>query len=96
MASEMMEALIALCQEKHIDELYLLDRLEQSLAMQRGGSVADVWVVADQPVKPETLIPPSTEFRRTTSGTLPSRAADNLYWLGRYVERAEATLRVAE
>ena len=27
-----MEALIALAQEKHIDELYLLDRLEQSLA----------------------------------------------------------------
>ena len=38
MASEMMEALIALCQEKHIDELYLLDRLEQSLAK----SYADV------------------------------------------------------
>ncbi len=32
MASEMMEALIALAQEKHIDELYLLDRLETSLA----------------------------------------------------------------
>ncbi|MDY3292614.1 MAG: transcription termination factor NusA [Parolsenella sp.] len=32
MASEMMEALMMLCQEKHIDELYLLDRLEQSLA----------------------------------------------------------------
>jgi N utilization substance protein A len=32
MASQMMEALMQLCQEKHIDELYLLDRLEQSLA----------------------------------------------------------------
>ena len=32
MASEMMEALMALCQEKHIDELYLIDQLEQSLA----------------------------------------------------------------
>ena len=32
MASEMMDALMALCQEKHIDELYLLDRLEKSLA----------------------------------------------------------------
>ncbi len=38
MASEMMEALMTLCQEKHIDELYLLDRLEQSLAK----SYADV------------------------------------------------------
>ena len=32
MASEMIEALTQLCQEKHIDELVLLDRLEQSLA----------------------------------------------------------------
>ena len=32
MASEIMEALITLAQEKHIDELYVLDRLEQSLA----------------------------------------------------------------
>ncbi|MDO4796662.1 MAG: transcription termination factor NusA [Coriobacteriales bacterium] len=38
MASEMMEALMVLCQERHIDELYLLDRLEQSLAK----SYADV------------------------------------------------------
>ena len=28
------------------------------------------------------------------SGLLPSRAADNLFWVGRYVERAEATLRL--
>ncbi len=32
MASEMMDALMALCAEKHIDQLYLIDRLEQSLA----------------------------------------------------------------
>ena len=32
MASDMMDALMALCQEKHIDQLYLIDRLEQSLA----------------------------------------------------------------
>ena len=32
MASEMMEALQALCQEKHIDQMDLLDRLEESLA----------------------------------------------------------------
>ena len=32
MASEMMDALMALCQEKHIDQLYLIERLEQSLA----------------------------------------------------------------
>ena len=25
---------------------------------------------------------------------LPSRAADNLFWLGRYVERCESTIRL--
>ena len=38
MASEMMDALTELCKERHIDQLYLLDRLEQSLAK----SYADV------------------------------------------------------
>ncbi len=32
MASEMMDALMALCEERHIDQLYLIERLEQSLA----------------------------------------------------------------
>ena len=32
MASEMMDALMLLCEEKHIDQLYLIERLEQSLA----------------------------------------------------------------
>ena len=31
---------------------------------------------------------------RRLMGNLPSRAADNLFWLGRYLERAEATLRL--
>ena len=31
---------------------------------------------------------------RRASGTLPSRAADNLFWLGRYIERTEAALRL--
>lgn len=39
----MMEALMTLCQEKHIDQLYLLDRLEQSLAK----SYADVMHLID-------------------------------------------------
>ncbi|KFI26433.1 circularly permuted type 2 ATP-grasp protein [Paenirhodobacter enshiensis] len=66
-----------------------------ALAMQRGGSVADVWVVSDRPVKPETLVPAAHgDFRRVSPGTLPARAADNLYWLGRYVERTEDAIRL--
>ena len=66
-----------------------------AIAMQEGGSVADVWVVSDRPVKAETLLPEeSAPHMRPRHGSLPSRAADNLYWLGRYVERAEGTLRL--
>jgi uncharacterized circularly permuted ATP-grasp superfamily protein/uncharacterized alpha-E superfamily protein len=66
-----------------------------ALAMQRGGSVADVWVVCDRPVETDTLLPPRTApYVRPEPGVLPSRAADNLYWLGRYVERAEGTMRL--
>lgn len=66
-----------------------------ALAMQRGGSVADVWVVSDKPVPQDTLAPPETgDFRRSTTGILPARSADNLYWLGRYVERTEDAIRL--
>ncbi len=36
----------------------------------------------------------SGTFTRPMPGNLPSRAADNLFWLGRYVERAEGHLRL--
>ena len=65
-----------------------------ALAMQSGGSVADVWVVGEQPVTPDTLTGQDEgPFVRRMPGLLPSQAADNLYWLGRYVERAENVVR---
>ena len=56
---------------------------------------ADVWVLGDAPVAHSSLLPTegSTRIRRVM-GNLPSRAADNLFWFGRYLERAEAVLRV--
>ncbi len=66
-----------------------------AIAMQKGGSVADVWVVADRDHVSDTMLPTAeTPFARAGAGALPSRAADNLYWLGRYVERAEGLMRV--
>ncbi len=66
-----------------------------AISMQRGGRVADVWVVSDAPVEQATLVPQSSgPFRRTPLGMLPSQAADNLFWLGRYVERAETAARL--
>ena len=66
-----------------------------AIAMQRGGQAADVWVVSSKPVERITLLPQEGEkLVRTSVGNLPSRAADNLIWLGRYAERCEATVRI--
>ena len=56
----------------------------------------DVWVLSDRPVVPETLIraDESASDYSMIEGELPSRVAENLFWLGRYAERAEMTLRV--
>ena len=70
-----------------------------ALGMQRGGSVADVLIVSDKRV-PEPAGPPPTTGPgdgrrvRTEAGALPSRAADNLYWLGRYIVRFEDAARL--
>ena len=70
-------------------------------SMQRGGSSADTWVMVDAArgaqVDPTTLLQPQlsaatlAERRRLVT----SRAAENLFWLGRYTERAENTIRLA-
>ena len=66
-----------------------------AVSMRNGGSVADVWVIGDGPVEAVSLVAPaSAQFLRAQSGPLPSRAADNLFWLGRYVERTEGLLRL--
>ena len=65
-----------------------------AIAMQAGGTAADVWIVSGKPVDRTTLLPAEESFTRNLPGSLPSRAADNLFWLGRYIERAEGALRV--
>lgn len=66
-----------------------------AVAMQRGGTAADVWVVSPQEVPPISMVPATTgPFRRMGPGALPSRAADNLFWLGRYIERTEGIVRL--
>ena len=66
-----------------------------ALALQNGGSAADVWIVSDQPVAADTMLKaPDGPYSRQPPAMLPSRAADNLFWLGRYVERVEFTIRL--
>jgi uncharacterized circularly permuted ATP-grasp superfamily protein/uncharacterized alpha-E superfamily protein len=62
----------------------------------RQGLSKDVWVLNEEGadiVGPNVLTAPPLAIRRT-SGELPSRVADNLFWLGRYVERLENSARL--
>jgi uncharacterized circularly permuted ATP-grasp superfamily protein/uncharacterized alpha-E superfamily protein len=66
-------------------------------SMQRGGSSADVWVQSPYPTTaaketPTATAAPSPAPQRQRLVT--SRAAENLFWMGRYTERTENTLRL--
>jgi uncharacterized circularly permuted ATP-grasp superfamily protein/uncharacterized alpha-E superfamily protein len=67
------------------------------VSLQKGGGSKDTWILADGPVSEATLLTRSTapiELSRG-GGDLPSRVADDLFWLGRYVQRAESDVRIA-
>lgn len=65
-----------------------------------GAAAKDVWVLSSQPEAPLEPWVPSDESssgeaaqpRRPATGISP-RTAENLYWMGRYAERAEDTAR---
>jgi len=56
----------------------------------------DVWVVSDSSVPYETLLGKSgtKESFKIISGELPSSVAESLFWLGRYSERIESSVRM--
>ena len=67
----------------------------RAVTMGEGAQAADVWVLNEAPVERVSLLAGRDQVHvRRITGHLPSRAADNLFWLGRYLERAEATLRL--
>ena len=56
----------------------------------------DVWVLQEEGMDiygPSNLATPALQIRRTP-GDMPSRVADNFYWLGRYLERLENAARL--
>jgi uncharacterized circularly permuted ATP-grasp superfamily protein/uncharacterized alpha-E superfamily protein len=66
------------------------------VSMQQGGGSKDTWVLSSGPVGSFSLLPSAAHPVALSrgGGDLPSRTADNLYWLGRYVERAEGYVRL--
>ena len=65
--------------------------------MTSGEKSQDVWIVSDKPVDMVSLlnVTSSPILLRRGGSELPSRAADNLFWLGRNIERAEQLARLA-
>lgn len=72
-------------------------------SMAMGGSSADTWVLNDEPLYEDLEADQPSLVAMTPSATalvqrerlVTSRAAENLYWLGRYTERAENSARLA-
>jgi uncharacterized alpha-E superfamily protein len=66
------------------------------VSMQRGGHSKDAWVLWDGPVDTFSMLRPQNEpvELRRVSRVVPSSVADNAFWLGRYVERAENIARI--
>ena len=73
-------------------------------SMQRGGGSADVWVLGPAAsLSPKSPVPATqlplmaplvaSQVQRQRLAT--SRAAENLFWMGRYTERCENTLRLS-
>ncbi|MEY2727465.1 MAG: hypothetical protein RLZZ458_3332 [Planctomycetota bacterium] len=66
------------------------------LSVAGGDSSKDLWVLAEGRVDAVTLLTPQdqpAELRRTTA-LFPSRVADNLFWLGRSLDRCDFLARI--
>ena len=68
-----------------------------SMAVPLSGLCKDVWVLPEAGQSQEqsaAVLSPTPVLERTASD-LPSRTADNFFWLGRYAERLENVVRTA-
>lgn len=71
-----------------------LDVNEKIISNQSGSASKDTWVLASEPEKLISLRTNEKRKQEETSSELPSRVVENLFWLGRYAERAESALRL--
>ncbi len=70
---------------------------QTSASMQFGGSSVDTWVLSKRPASTLTLLPSPIapkDLARKHHRTVSSRSAENLFWAGRYGERAENAVRL--
>ncbi len=67
------------------------------VSVQSGGGSKDTWVLSEGPIPSAQAMGGRAHVVDVNRGTfdLPSRVADNLFWLGRYAERLDSTVRLA-
>ena len=73
-----------------------IDGDSRVIAMQHGGRSKDTWVLSDEPVNASFSLLSTTVKAEDLVGSranLPSRAAENLFWFGRYGERCDSAAR---
>jgi uncharacterized circularly permuted ATP-grasp superfamily protein/uncharacterized alpha-E superfamily protein len=63
---------------------------------QSGGMSKDTWVLATEPEKFVSLLSERRQARLAPDkgGEVPGRVADNMFWVGRYLERADFSSRI--
>ncbi len=64
------------------------------LELRLGIRSADAWILSDEPIEAPIIGSQAAPRVRRLGGHLPARAADGLFWFGRYAERAEAVTRL--
>lgn len=66
------------------------------ISNQAGSLSKDTWVIASEPERKINIDEQNDQPNNPHADliSLPSRVVENLFWMGRYVERAEATLRI--
>ncbi|HTJ91484.1 MAG TPA: circularly permuted type 2 ATP-grasp protein [Pararobbsia sp.] len=69
---------------------------QAAVSMQLGGSSVDTWILSSEPASSFSLMParPTPADLSRKHRTISSRAAENLFWSGRYGERAENSVRL--
>ncbi|SAI67262.1 Domain of uncharacterised function (DUF404) [Bordetella ansorpii] len=75
----------------------IASRQQQVVSMQRGGSSLDTWVTTSGTVDLFSMLPARMHPEDIAHARRPvsSRAAENLFWMGRYAERIECDVRLA-
>ena len=72
------------------------EKSELTVSIQGGGVSKDTWILTPEPEPHISLWQQRTERIQTARASegLSSRAAENLFWVGRYAERAEGQARM--